>query len=284
MKRHFNKILLMTGAGLVLLGSCKKNESEVTFNGGTPPMLTASVSDSIHLAASDSTMTAVAFSWTNPNYMFSTGVSSLSVTYYLEIDTVGANFSSPHMQTVTFTAATSTSYTVSAFNALLSNGLSLNTGQQHNIQVRIQSFLTPFVLGANAGVYYSDTLSFLATPYVIPPAVTPPSNDSLYIVGAAVAADNWANPMPAASIPSETFKQVSPTEYTITVTLVGGAEYKLISQNGSWNNQWSVSAQDTYPNGGPFVFNGANCIAPTASGTYFIDVNFQTGQFTVTPQ
>lgn len=274
----------MTGAGLVLLGSCKKNESEVTFNGGTPPMLTASVSDSIHLAASDSTMTAVAFSWTNPNYMFSTGVSSLSVTYYLEIDTVGANFSSPHMQTVTFTAATSTSYTVSAFNALLSNGLSLNTGQQHNIQVRIQSFLTPFVLGANAGVYYSDTLSFLATPYVIPPAVTPPSNDSLYIVGAAVAADNWANPMPAASIPSETFKQVSPTEYTITVTLVGGAEYKLISQNGSWNNQWSVSAQDTYPNGGPFVFNGANCIAPTASGTYFIDVNFQTGQFTVTPQ
>ena len=122
------------------------------------------------------------------------------------------------------------------------------------------------------------------TPYATPPAVTPPHNDSLYIVGAAVAADNWANPMPPAAIPSETFTEISPTEYKITVTLVGNAEYKLISSNGSWSNQWSVASIDTYPTGGPFVFNGANCIAPAAGGTYLIDVNFQTGKFTVTAQ
>jgi hypothetical protein len=130
---------------------------------------------------------------------------------------------------------------------------------------------------------YSNTLTYTITPYAIPPAVAPPPNDSLYIVGAAIAADNWANPMPASVVPSATFTEVTPLLYTITTSLVGGAEYKLIANNnGTWTYQWSVAAQDTYPNGGPFVFNGNNCIAPAASGTYTIVVNFQTGVFTVT--
>ncbi len=57
----------------------------------------------------------------------------------------------------------------------------------------------------------------------------------------------------------------------------------MIAVNGSWGEQWSVASADTYPNGGPFVYNGANSIAPASSGTYTIDVNFQTGKFTVTP-
>lgn len=280
------KYLILAGSGLLLLASCKKNESEVVFNGGTTPVLTASQTDSIPLPLSDTTGTAVTFNWTNPNYTYSNGVSSLSVTYYLEIDTLGANFTSPKMQTVSVTAGVSQPFTVSAFNALLSNGLVLNTGQQHSIQVRVESFLSPFTSGSEpAGVLYSDTLNFTVTPYAIPPAITPPSNDSLYIVGSAVAADNWANPIPAADVASETFTKMSATDYQITIALVGGEEYKLINQNnGSWAYQWSVSVQDTYPTGGPFVENGANCIAPPASGTYLIDVNFQTGQFTVTAQ
>jgi hypothetical protein len=243
------------------------------------------VTDSIPLPITDTLSNAVTFYWTNPNYVFSNGPSSVGVTYYLEIDTVGANFTSPLMQTVSFTNNLNSTFTVSALNALLGNGMLLNTNTSHMIQMRVESFLQPYTSStAPAASLYSDTLSFKVAPYTPPAAVTPPPNDSLYIVGAAVAADNWLNPMPPNIIGGETFTRLSHTHYTISVTLVGGAEYKLVCANGSWTYQWSVSVPDSYPNGGPFIFNGGNCISPSANGTYVIDVNFQTGNFTVTPQ
>lgn len=279
-----HKILLTAASGLMLFTSCKKDEAKVYFEGGTAPVLTSTATDSISLPLSDTTGTAVTFNWTNPNYQFSDGLSSLDVTYYLQFDTT-STFSSKKMQTVAISSNLSQTFSVSSFNALLSNGLVLQPGVPHTIDVRLEAFLSAYTSGsAPVSPSYSTTLSYITTPYVIPPAVTPPANDSLYIVGAAIAADNWANPMPAGSVTSETFTKMSSTDYQITVALVGGAEYKLINSNGSWTDQWSVAKADTYPNGGPFVFNGANCIAPSASGTYLIDVNFQTGNFTVTLQ
>ena len=285
MKKFFKTILYTGAAGLFLITSCKKDETKVYFTGGTAPVLSSTATDSIPLPYSDTSGTAVTFSWTNPNYSFSDGISSLDVTYYLQIDTNGANFSSSAMQTIAISTSLSQTFTVAAFNTILGNGMLLSLNQPHNIQVRLEALLSPYTSGsAVVAPLISNVFNYMVTPYAPPPAITPPPNDSLYIVGAAIAADNWANPMPSASIPSETFTEISPTEYKITVALVGGAEYKLISQNGSWNEQWSVATADSEPNGGPFVFNGANCIAPAASGTYIIDVNFQTGKFTVTLQ
>jgi hypothetical protein len=285
MKKFFKTILYTGAAGLFLITSCKKDETKVYFTGGTAPVLSSTATDSIPLPYSDTSGTAVTFSWTNPNYSFSDGISSLDVTYYLQIDTNGANFSSSAMQTIAISSSLSQTFTVAAFNTILGNGMLLSLNQPHNIQVRLEALLSPYTSGsAVVAPLISNVFNYMVTPYAPPPAITPPPNDSLYIVGAAIAADNWANPMPSASIPSETFTEISPTEYKITVALVGGAEYKLISQNGSWNEQWSVATVDSEPNGGPFVFNGANCIAPAASGTYIIDVNFQTGKFTVTLQ
>jgi starch-binding outer membrane protein SusE/F len=286
MKRYLNQIILLTGSAMVLFSSCIKEQSTVVFEGGTAPVLTSTATDSISLPLSDTTGTAVTFTWTNPNYTFNDGISSLDVNYYLEIDTLGANFTSPLMAQIGISSSLSQTFTVSQLNGVLTNTMQLDTSVMHHIQVRVESYLTPLTSGsANAAALYSDVLSYTVTPYATPPAVAPPPNDSLYIVGAAVLVDNWANPIPAADVPSETFTEISPTKYQITVALVGGGEYKLISQNnGSWTYQWSVATIDTEPNGGPFVFNGANCIAPAASGTYTIVVNFQTGTFTVTKQ
>lgn len=283
MKRYFHKLILLASSGFVLLTSCNKNNSNVYFNGGTAPVLTATAADSISLPLSDTTETAVTFSWTNPNYQFSDGVSSLNVSYYLELDTAGGNFSSPALAQIGITSQLSATFTVAHLNAVLSNQMNLSASFKHNIQVRVVSFLNPLSSGTTpTGMLTSNTLNYSVTPYVLPPAVAPPPNDSLYIVGSAVAADNWSNPIPAALVASETFTKVSPTLYKITLPLVGGGEYKLVSNNGSWNNQWSVATADTYPNGGPFVAGGNNCIAPAASATYTITVNFQTGYFTVT--
>src|ERR1700759_413331 len=94
MKNSFNKIIGITAVGLIHLSSCKKDESKVYFDGGTTPVLTSTVTaDSIPLPLSDTTATAVTFSWTNPNYQYSNGISSMDVTYYLEFDTT-SNFNS----------------------------------------------------------------------------------------------------------------------------------------------------------------------------------------------
>jgi len=279
----------IAAAGLVLFSSCQKDEAKVNFLGGTVPVLTSSIAsgDTIPLPVTDTTSVAVIYSWTNPNYQFSNGISSMNVTYYLQVDTMGANFTSPNMQTVAINSDLKKVFTVSEFNAILGNGLQLSFGQPHNIQVRIKSFIQPFTSASPvAGPLFSTSLNYVATPFAPPPKVAPPKSGTLFIVGSAIAVSGWSNPIaPAAQVPIQQFTQVSPTEYKITVPLVGNGEYKLIGVNGSWGDQWSVAVADdpSEINGGPFVYNGQNCKAPAASGSYVIDVNFQTGVFTVTP-
>jgi hypothetical protein len=288
MKRYLNKIMLTAASGLLLFSACKKDEAKVYYEGGTPPVLTSTAVDTIPLPVTDTTAFAVTFSWTNPNYQFSNGISSMNVTYYLQVDTVGANFTSPNMQTVAINSALSQTFSVSAFNALLGNGLQLSFGQPHNIQVRVESFLQPFTSStAVAAPLYSTALNYVVTPYAPPPKVAPPKSGTLFIVGSAIAVSGWNNPIsPATQVPIQQFTQVSPTEYKITVPIVGSGEYKLIAVDGSWTDQWSVATNDdpTELLGGPFVYNGNNTLAPAASGTYLIDVNFQTGMFSLTLQ
>jgi starch-binding outer membrane protein SusE/F len=288
MKRYLNKIMLTAAIGLLIFSACKKDEAKVYYEGGTAPVLTSTAVDTIPLPVTDTTALAVTFNWTNPNYQFSNGISSQNVTYYLQFDTVGANFTSPNMQTVSINSDLSQSFTVAGLNALLGNGLQLSFGQPHNIQVRVQSFIQPFTSAtAVAAPLYSNTLNYVVIPFAPPPKVAPPKSGTLFIVGSAIAVSGWNNPIsPASQVPIQQFTQISPTEYKITVPLIGGGEYKLIAVDGSWTDQWSVATNDdpTAIFSGPFVYNGNNTLAPPTSGTYIIDVNFQTGMFTVTAQ
>jgi hypothetical protein len=288
MKRYLNKIMLTAAIGLLIFSACKKDEAKVYYEGGTAPVLTSTAVDTIPLPVTDTTALAVTFNWTNPNYQFSNGISSQNVTYYLQFDTVGANFTSPNMQTVSINSDLSQSFTVAGLNALLGNGLQLSFGQPHNVQVRVQSFIQPFTSAtAVAAPLYSNTLNYVVIPFAPPPKVAPPKSGTLFIVGSAIAVSGWNNPIsPASQVPVQQFTQISPTEYKITVPIVGGGEYKLIAVDGSWTDQWSVATNDdpTAIFSGPFVYNGNNTLAHPMSGTYIIDVNFQTGMFTVTAQ
>jgi len=277
MKRIINKWFFI-GAAALLFSACKKQETKLYYQDGTAPVLSSSVQDTIQLNPADSLNQAVLFSWTNPNYSFSNGISPYSVNYNLEIDTSGANFAGPNKQTVVIASDLSQAYTVKDLNALLANGLVLTYGANHNIQVRITSTVANG--GAGALKQISNVLNFVVKPYAPPPKISPlPLNGDLYIVGDATPG-GW----PPLSVDPSTqkFTQVSATEYTLTIALTGGKEYKLVSIPGQWTYQWSVKDTDTFPSGGPFVYNGSNSIAPSSSGTYTIDVNFQTGTFTVT--
>ncbi|MEP6465830.1 MAG: SusE domain-containing protein, partial [Parafilimonas sp.] len=84
MKNYLNKLVTIAALGMIVLSACKKEGTDVTYNGnGTAPALSSTVSDTIALSDATKDDQAVTFKWTNPNYTFSDGVSSLNVTYNL---------------------------------------------------------------------------------------------------------------------------------------------------------------------------------------------------------
>jgi hypothetical protein len=282
MKKIIYHVLLLAGAASMLLTSCKKDEAKVYFTGGTAPVLTATASGSISLPLSDTTGTAVTFSWTNPNYQYSDGLSSMNVAYALEIDTV-SSFSSNVMQQVVISANLSQTFTVSSLNALLTNELLLDTGVTRNIFVRLESFITPFTSGsAPIGSLYSSTLGFSVTPYAIPPAVAPPASDTLYITGDATN-DGWQVAGNPASVAGQGMTRVNATLYKITLPLIGGQQFLLVPVAGDWTNKYATTNNAAATSGGAFTYNAAyNFNGPSASGTYTVTFNFQTGNYTIT--
>src|SRR5438034_4468956 len=88
-----NKLLILILPSLIPIFSCKKEINKIYYEGGTPPSLNASTA-AVTLEPGLEANTAIRFTWTNPDYMFTTGISSQNVSYTLEMDTAGANFSS----------------------------------------------------------------------------------------------------------------------------------------------------------------------------------------------
>ena len=281
MKKILKQIFFLSMLAAIF-ASCKKDEHKIFFDGGTNPVLTSSVSSAnLPLSFVTKDNVALKLSWTNPNYKFTTGISSQDVSYQVEIDTAGSNFTSPKRQVISVNKDLSLSMPQSVLNDYLLNQLQLVPAVPHQLEIRITSFLKN-----SSEPLSSNVLKYAVTPYAIPPKVTPPSTGTLFIVGSATpggSAHGWDNPI-SQTVAAQQFTKVSSTVYTITVPLIGGGEYKFIAVNGSWNEQWSIAKNDDpdMVSGGDLVFNGANMLAPAASGNYKIEVDFQRGKFSVT--
>jgi hypothetical protein len=276
MKNIVKFLSAVTMVSLLLL-ACKKQINEIKYLGGTPPVLTASSTAALVLLPANANNPAITFSWTNPEYQFSTGISSQDVTYTLQIDTVGSNFKD--INETTISKDLSIALTVSELNKKL---LALNVipGGVSNIEVRIKSTL------ANGSVpLYSNVIKLTVTTYldfaVIPPGTAPLYTDGkLYLVGSATAG-GWNNPVP---LPTQQFTKIDPTHYTITITLAGGQEYLLLPVNGDWGTKYGNSCGSNSCNaaaGDNFKMGGDNIKGPASGGTYTITVNFVSGKFTV---
>ncbi|HVX26685.1 MAG TPA: SusE domain-containing protein [Parafilimonas sp.] len=290
MKKYLNKLATITAVTL-LFASCKKEGTDVTYTGGTAPVLSSTAGDSIALSSDTKDNEAVTFKWTNPNYTFSNGISSLNVTYNLEFDSAGANFSSPNKQTIQISPDLSKSFTVGDLNSLIANKLQLAADVTHTIEVRVSSLISPYTSGsANIAQLTSNVISFKATPYSPPPVIAPPASGTLFLVGGDPKIGAWSNPVPE----SQQFTQVTPTDYQLTIDLSGGDptnsnasdQYLIIPVNGSWSHKYACNNTSTQPfSGGTFGLDlSSNFPGPTAAGTYKIDVNFQSGIITVTKQ
>ncbi|RYY64886.1 MAG: hypothetical protein EOO12_08455 [Chitinophagaceae bacterium] len=275
------KSLYLAFAALVLgLTACKKQETQTVLEEGTAPALTASVANNAQIPLDYYVRgnNAITFNWTNPNYRFNTGASSQGVTYRMEIDTLGANFTNPRKRTVTVTNGVSKSFTQEEFNDLLYTGLQLKDSIEHTIQVRLTSYM-----GNNAAQLSSNTMTFKVTPYDIPPKVAPPTTGRLWITGSATPA-SWMGGGDA-PVAAQEFTRLSPTKYELTVQLNGGQSFLLVPQYGDWSDKYGYTGggNANNVNGDEFKRGGNDIKAPNDTRNYKITVDFKLGTYTVTP-
>ncbi|MFL5739723.1 MAG: SusE domain-containing protein [Flavisolibacter sp.] len=274
-----NKLTIFFSALLFfILWSCKKDEHKDYLEGGTAPVLSSSPTGSIPLSFTTKDQEAIRLSWTNPEYKFTTGVSSQNVSYQLEIDTTGSNFTNPQRKVIAISNNLNLTISQNDLNDYLLNQLVLKPGVSHNIEMRVTSLLTN-----NSVPLYSNVLKFAVTPYSIPPKVTPPASGKLFITGGATPKGWMAGGDP--EVPAQQFTQVSPTLYRLNhITLTGGQSYLFVPAYGDWNAKYGgTGANNTNNvNGDDFKVNGGDLLAPATSGDYKIEVDFQRGKFTVT--
>lgn len=275
MKNSFK--LMVLAVGLFTIWSCTKDENKDYFEGGTAPVLSASSTTPLVLTGAGSANQAIKLNWTNPNYQFTTGLSSQDVTYVLQVDTTGANFASANKQELSIAKDLSVAYTVKELNTILTK-LNVLENISHNIELRIKASL------ANGSVpLYSNVIKMVITPY-LDVAVPIPTNGTLWLTGNATSS-GYANPLGAPYDVNQKFARVTNTLYELTLPMPGGGGYKLIQIQGDWSTQYHMLTGGTW-DAGEFEKKDADPAfpGPPTAGTYKITVNFKTGKYTVVKQ
>lgn len=266
MKYLIKNILFTTLIAIVLLG-CEKVGPLMVYQSGINANLTSS-STTVAPVVADSLKNVITFNWTNPEY----ATDSNTVKYVLQIDSTGRNFS----KAVSIVLTKSRTYTMVAkdLNAILL-GFGFNYNTQYKIDVRVVSSYAN-----NNNQLLSNVLTIAATPYVVPPKVTPPNSKALYLVGSATAG-GWNNPVP---VPTQQFTKIDSVTYSGTFYLIGGKQYLALPVNGDWSHKYAVAdgTKNGLSAGGDFGYDlASNFPGPDKTGYYKITFDFQRGKFTV---
>jgi len=277
------KSLIVSFLVAAVISSCKKEETKIYFEGGSSPVISGSTA-AVRLEPGEESNVAIKFSWSNPNYEFTTGGSSHDVSYLLEIDTANtaSPFTSSRKQSISVSKELSYTFTVGALNAILGNVmlLQLNPRRTYNMQARVTSSLT----GGN-GKLQSNIIAFTVRPFPPPPKVPLPAAGNLWITGDAVAS-NWANPHNATDLVTHKFTRLpSFTDYELLINMNATGAYKLIQTQGDWSTQYHMVTGGT-GTAGSFEFGDANPAFPSpgVAGLYKLSFNFQLGTYTVVKQ
>lgn len=276
--KFLNKLSLSVLLMITTVIGCKKDETLNYFEGGKPSVLSSTTANNSSLPLNNTDKDNVLFklSWTNPDYKFTTGVSSQTVTYTIEIDSAGKSFNSSKKKSIEISSgALSKEIKVGEMNDYLLNVLKFNTTTVQELEIRIKSNLMN-----NNGVLYSNVLRYKATAYPLPPKIAVPASGKLFLVGSA-SPGGWANPVP---VPSQEFAQTSPTTFELTIALNGGQSYLLLPVNGDWSDKYGGMGANNTNNvdADDFKRGGGDLLAPAASGNYKILVDFQAGRYTLT--
>ncbi|RYZ22701.1 MAG: hypothetical protein EOO16_08020 [Chitinophagaceae bacterium] len=275
-------LFTLASAVLLLFTACDKKDEQVMLEGGSAPVLSATIQNNGVIPMSYATRTeqAIVLNWTSPNYRFNTGAVSQDIVYQVEIDTVGANFTNPKKKVYSVSRDLSLTLTQNDLNDALLNQLFLVEDMPHTIEVRVTS-----QVGQGSGTALSsNTLKFTVTPFSTPPKVAPPASGELFITGSATPA-SWMNGGDA-PLASQKFTRVSNTLFVLnSIPLSGGNSFLFVPVYGNWGDKYGFTGSGNANNvdSDEFMRGGNDIKAPAATRNYKIEVDFQRGRYTVTP-
>ena len=281
--RNFLRFLALSTI-VFAISSCEKQENKIYYEGGTPPVLTASATGPFVLDKNRASEFLIRFNWTNPDYKFTTGVSSQNVTYTLQVDVAGGNFASPKLVESAIANDLSVSYTVKQFNSFFSR-MELPFGVAQQVQFRVKS-----TLAGSSVPLYSNVLNMTVTPYldfVVEPPGTAANNyndGNLWVIGDCFGAPNWTNPLPSPQDVNHKFTKIDILHYELVINFVSGGGYKLIQTQGVWGTQYHAITAGMALDGDFEKRDADPQFASPGAGRYKIQVNFQTGKYKLTPQ
>ncbi|MDN3583089.1 SusE domain-containing protein [Mucilaginibacter flavus] len=248
MKKLLTKILAISSIGLLLLPSCKKDETRVVSNVGKAGTLTASSTTPV-LTRETAANVAVTFSWPATSV---TGYAA-PVSYTLQIDTKGSSFKSTKLVEVALTGQTQT-YTVGALNAILL-GMNLSYDNTTDLEARVRS-----TVAANS-ISYTNVLTLTVKPYKLASYV--------YVPGAY---QGWS-PSTADSLKSPNSDGLFDGYIAFTP---GNLEFKITPKK-----VWDVAYGDA--GSGKVSTSGGNLSVPSA-GLYELHLDLNALTFTATKQ
>lgn len=286
--KNISKILLGSLAVATVLFACKKDENRVILEEGTPPVLTASTTSAMVLDKADKNNEAIVFAWTNPNYMFNTGVSSQNVTYTLQVDTAGSDFKlNPNMQEMAIANELGVTLTVGELNTFFSK-MGVIPGRPYNTEIRVKA-----TLQNNSAALYSNVIKITITPYLdfaVEPPGTPdyvggPYEDGeLWVTGDCFPSPDWANPLPSPYDVTLKFDKIDIMHYELIADFDNTGGYKMIQKQGEWSTQYHALVAGQALSGDFEKKDADPQFASPGVGRYKIEVNFQTGKYKLTAQ
>lgn len=281
MKQYINTLACICFA-LVVMAGCKKDENQVVFDQAKNPVLSLKYSGPVVLTGADKPLTAFTLDWTNPEYRFNTGISSHDVTYTIQFDTTGANFTSKKIQEVVVSKDLSKVFTVDDINKILVK-MELVYDMPHNIDVRVISSINGAIKMTSNVVKLANIVPF--EDFALTPPKTAPGTGELFITGSAVPSD-WTNAPPAA----QKLTKISDGIFEIVIALEPGKQYKFLSRPGFWQPQYGRKDGDQGKLNGDMGVNMGNSgdpsefLTPDDPGNYKITLNFYTGKYNVVKQ
>jgi hypothetical protein len=261
--------------------SCEKNDALKTFADGSAPFLTASSSTVTPLPA-DADKVVLTLNWTDPGHAQDKSLYK----YYLEIDSSGRNFSKSTIINITKNKESRTY----GFIAKELNDIAISYGFEFNKSYDMD-FRVVSSYGNNNEQKKSNTVKIKVTPYKVPPKVTLPPNNRLFIVGGATEG-GWENPIPTNYEVAQELSRIDETTYGGIFQFSAESAYLLLPVNGSWEQKYAIPEEALNANSnveGRFAFydigvsGGKDFPSPQQSGLYKLTVDFQRGLYKVEP-
>ncbi len=243
--------------------SCTQEEFDPVIKYGDGPVLSSTPNGGSYLLTEEEAgNTLFTYNWTVADYGF-----PAAITYTLQLDKTGNNFSKP--TEIVTTSDLTYNLTVGKLNSILTM-LQYPSGVKVSLEVRVKSSVS-----ANADTLLSGVSTFEVIPYStkLPP---------IYLLGDATD-PGWdnANALPA--------PYMSPGLYGITAHLKASKYIKFIQTLKQWAPQWGTNSSGT-SSGGTLVYRPNENVtdppaipSPSVEGDYRVEADITNLTYVIYP-